>query len=475
MKNTISTLLLVLIASSILTGCIKKDKPVTASGSQQRIQLVYYKLFDDEDIFKPLIQEYQSKNPNVTIVYRKFTDPQEYENLIINELAEGEGPDIFSAPNFWVLRNAKKINPVPEVKLTIKQFEDTFVNVAKNDLLLRDSADGKQKVYGLPLSVDTLALYYNKAQFDDKLPAKGKPASTWEELKNDVFKLTKKDNSFERFEVSGIAMGRSDNILRAIDILYMLMLQYRIQFYNANISSASFAGQQSTAATGVSINPFKEALSLYTSFALPADKNYSWNLYLAESNSSLKEIETFARGKVTMIFGYSYLYDQIMAEIKDLKQKGVNTVESANVRISAAPQVIDPNTSTEKRVAYANYYAETVSRTSQYPNEAWDFIMFLASKDNLKYYNDKTHRPTSRRDMIDEQSKDPIFGVFAEQIGYAESIPIYDELRYKDIFSKAIDSVLATFSINDAAKTAENDINQMLPPGGMIPPEVKST
>lgn len=451
----------------LLSGCVKKDQPVTQKGA--KVELVFYSLFDDEDVYVPLIQQYAAKHPNVTIKYRKFTDPVEYMNLIINELAEGRGPDIFSAPNYWFLRNSKKLTPLATKTFSTQQFEQTFVSVAKDDLVLQDPTDGQSKVFGIPLSVDTLALYYNKGAFDDKIPAQGRPAATWEGLKDDVFKLSKTDNSFERFEVAGIAMGRADNIARAADIFYLLMLQYNINFYNDNFSRTQFANQQITTSGGFLINPASEALKLYTSFGLPSNKNYSWNQYLASPDSSTKELDTFARGKVAMIFGYSYLYEQIKADIADLKGKGVVTVDPQTIRVSAVPQVNNPATSTEKRVAYANYYAQTVARTSEHPAEAWDFLMFMSTKDNLAYYNSKTHRPTSRRDMIEDQKKDPIYGVFAEQIGYAESIQVYDFDRYKDIFVQAIESVLATTSPSDAIRNAAAAIDALLPSGGMIP------
>lgn len=457
-----------------LSGCFKKDTPPKTQKAEP-IQLVYYKLFDDEDVMGPLIQQYQSKHPNVSIRYRKFTDPAAYEQLIINELAEGEGPDVFSVPNTWFLPNSKKITPLNPATFSPKQFEETFVSVASKDLVLNDPHDSQLKVFGIPLTVDTMAVYYNKAAYEDKIPSRGRPPETWEELKDDVFQLSKKDNSFERFEVAGIAMGRADNVLRATDILYLLMLQYKTQFYNSNISKAEFSKQQSKTATGVSLNPATEALKLYTSFALPANKNYSWNSYLADSKSPNKELETFARGKVVMIFGYSYLYDQLTAVIKDLQDKGVNTIDPKNIRISSVPQIINPKTSTEKRDAYAHYYAETVSRTSKNADVAWDFLMFLSSQENLKYYNQKTHNPTSRRDMIEDQKKDPLYGVFAEQIGYAESLPIYDAQEYNDIFSKAIEAVLATSSAQDAIRTAEDAINTFLPSAGLIPAPPKST
>jgi len=459
--------LLVCLSFGLLAGCVKKDQPVVTK--TDKVTLVFYSLFDDEDIYQPLIQQYTAKHPNITINYRKFTNPVDYMNLIINELAEGQGPDIFSAPNYWFLRNVKKISPMPTATLSPTQFQQTFVSVANDDLVLTDPADGQKKVFGIPLSVDTLALYYNKGDYDDKIPSQGHPATTWEGIKNDVFQLTKTDNSFERFQVSGIAMGRSDNIARAVDILYLLLLQYNTRFYNSTLSQTAFQNQQTTTTSGLLINPAAEALRLYTSFALPANKNYSWNQYLATPDSPVKEMETFARGKVAMIFGYSYLYEQIKAEVADLKSKGVSTIDPKDIQISDVPQVNDPATSTEKRVAFANYYAQTVARTSQHPTEAWDFLMFLSSKDNLNYYNSKTHEPTSRRDMIQDQMKDPIYGVFAEQTGYAESLPVYDYDRYAEIFSQAIDSVLATTSPDDAMRNASSAIDALLPATGMIP------
>lgn len=468
LSRVVSLMLLGIFTVVLMSGCIPKPKSDQPKASD-KVELVYYKLFDDEDVMQPLIAQYQTKHPNVTIRYRKFTDPKEYENLVVNELAEGKGPDLFSAPNYWFLRHYAKLSPLPANKLSAQQFDQTFVNVASKDLTLLDPTDGQRKVFGLPLTVDTLALYYNKSVFEDVLASRGRPAATWEELKDDVFKLSKKDNSFERFQLAGIAMGRSDNIARAVDILYMLMLQYKAKFYNDNVSQAIFAHQQVITPTALNVNPAAEALKLYVSFAQAINKNYSWNGYLANSDSPLKEMETFARGKVAMIFGYSYLYDQIKAEIKDLKDKGVSTMNTDDIRISVVPQVNNPALSLSKRDAFANYYAETVARTSKHPDIAWDFLLFLSSKDNLAIYNQKTHRPTSRRDMLEEQKRDPIYGVFAEQTGFADSLPIFDFDRYRDVFGKAIDSVLGATQPQEAVNTIEDGVNALLPQKGMMP------
>ncbi|MBN1494214.1 extracellular solute-binding protein [Candidatus Peregrinibacteria bacterium] len=449
-------------------GCLRQ-KEVKTVQKVETIEITYYKLFDNSDVIEPLIQEYQSKHSNVKIKYRKFTNPDEYFDLILNELAEGEGPDIFSVPNTWFVKNYKKISPAPLDLIPPKVFEDTFVAVTAKDLIRTDPLTGASAVYGLPMTVDTLALYYNKDHFDDKIPERGKPSTTWEGIKEDVFKLTKKDNSFERFEVAGIAMGYADNISRASDILMMLIIQMGGNFYDANYAKAIFANSQGVSSDGITLKPGEQALELYTSFANPSNKNYSWNNYLADSNSATKEITTFARGKVSMIIGYSYMYEQIMNEIDALKNKGLDTVNKNSVKVAIIPQTRDPSLATTKRDAYAYYYVETVPRTSENSRYAWDFLNFITTKESLEHYYTQTHKPTSRRDMIEQQKNDPVYGVFAEQIGFAESIPVYDENTYKNSFLKAINAVLATKKPEDAMKIAQDEINAILPSGGLLP------
>lgn len=466
MKKWLSaTLILTLLLLS--TGCKKQPETTTNTAGNEPIELTYYRLFDDSDTFEPLIQEYESQNPNVTINYRKFTDPDQYLELIINELAEGEGPDLFSMQNTWFTQHRKKLTPVPTDLITTEDFESTFVDVTSDDLLLPDET-GASRIYGLPLYVDTLALYYNEDHFEDAIPSRGKPASTWAELQEDVFKLTKADNSFERFEVAGIAMGRADNLLRAIDILYLLMIQFGAEFYDDGYSEATFAEAQGASATGL-YYPAAEAVDFFTSFSLPSSKYYSWNAYLADDESDTKEIETFAKGKVSMIIGYSYEYEQILNTIESLEKEGADVIDPNSVKVIEIPQIEDPKTSTEKRDTYASYFAETVSRTSEHPEEAWKFLSYLVNKENLEHYHDETHLPTSRRDMIEEQSEEAIYGVFVNQIGFAESFPVADANAYKAIFTEIITQVLETEDSQEVLNVAQEAVNALIPEEGLFP------
>jgi len=461
-KKITSLILVVVVFSSLfLVGC--KKKPAEKKVSYNGIELTYYKMFDDSDVIDPIIAEFEASHPGLKINYKKFSDFNEYQRVILNEMAEGRGPDIFSMQNTWFPSNYRKLAPLPAALGTPDMFASVFVDVAYQDLVRPDDY-GILQVYGVPMTVDTLALYYNKDHFEDRIPSQGKPSSTWEGIKEDVTLLNKEDNSFERFEVGGIAMGRSDNIRRSVDILYLLFLQHGLNFYNENISSAIFAGQQG----GVSRYPAMDSIDLFTSFADESQKNYSWNEYMVDDDSVDKEVEAFAKGKVSMIVGYAYTYDDILEQMNLLKGKKESTINKNSIRIAPIPQLFDPDVSTSKRVTYASYFAETVSRNSEHADLAWDFLIELSKKKNLEYYFDQLHKPTSRRDMIDDQKKDPIYGVFASQIGYAESFPVFDYYVYKDIFEK----VISAANLGGDAKTnlvdAQDLINEMLPEEGII-------
>lgn len=452
-----------LIASLVILPACREKTPQEKLKTYDGVELTYYKMFDDSDVIEPIISEYEAAHPGLKINYRKFDNFDEYQKVVLNEMAEGEGPDIFSMQNNWFFSNYKKLSPMPESFGTPDDFASTFVDVAYKDLVRTDQ-NGYEQVYALPMTVDSLALYYNKAHFEDRLPDTGRPASTWEGIKEDVVKLNKEDNSFERFEVAGIAMGRSDNISRGVDILYLLFLQYGVDFYNEDVSEAIFAGQQG----GITTYPAVESLDLFTSFADENQKHYSWNEVVIDDDASEKEVEAFAKGKVSMIAGFAYTYDDVIKQINIFKSKGVDTIDLKDIKIAPIPQIYDPKVSTDKRVTYANYFAEGVSRNSKHPEVAWDFLLELTKKKNLETYFEKTHKPTSRRDMIDAQRKDALFGVFAMQSGFAESFPILDYYVYKDIFSQVIANAnLGTAERSDLV-TAQDLITAMLPKNGLV-------
>ena len=114
MKKICSALCFLLL---VLSGCSKKNQdagavPIEAEKTAKK-QIVFYNLFDPEDAVRGQIQAFQSAHKDISIIYKKFQDVEEYEQAVINELAEGRGPDIFAIRNDWLPNYQRKLAPAP--------------------------------------------------------------------------------------------------------------------------------------------------------------------------------------------------------------------------------------------------------------------------------------------------------------------------------------------------------------------------
>jgi len=411
-KITILSLLAIFLITSGF-GCKTTDK--AAIQATKPITLVYWRVFDGPDAFDEIIKNYKTLHPFINIEYRKLRY-EEYEKELLNALAEDRGPDIFSIHNTWIKKYQSKIEPMPEsttmaypvvtgtVKketvlqmqtnrsLSLREIRDNFVDVVSKDVILEDS-----KVYGLPLSVDTLAMFYNKDLLNNAGISEA-PRYWNREFLNAIKKLTKQDPKRGLIQ-SGVAMGGSSNIERYSDILMLLMMQNGATIINDSRQVVFHNVPEFARETGY--NPGLEALRFYTDFANPGKESYTWNNELSNS------LEMFINGNLAIMFGYSYHIPLIKAAAPRL-----------NFSISKFPQI---EGSPPTNINFANYWVETVSKKSSHKNEAWDFIQFMTKADQVKFHLAKTKRPTALRSLIASQRNDDEIGIFADQVLTARS------------------------------------------------------
>lgn len=435
MKKIIS-LFSIIASLALITGCGQKE-------TLPEINLVYYKLYESDQSLNPIFKEFQKQYPHINIIYKNFTDPTVYYDTILNEIAEGRGPDIMSVHNTWVLPNVGKLTAAPTSLVSPDDYRSIFVKQAASDNIA--SIDGQEYVFGIPFSTDNLALYYNQKQFEQVLPEFGKPANTWNTLIPQINRLSivEDDNSIRK---SGLALGRGQNILRSHDIFYNFLLQTNQSLYNSSFTSANLTQSKE----------IQDSLDFITSFTDPTSQNYSWDNQISDPNSAEKELASFIQGDTTMVIGYSYLYKELVNLIDTYQRKGIETIDPSDIKISTLPQV-----DTENPVVYSNYFTEVVSRNSQHPVEAWTLIGFMSSKQNLTNYYNQNFKPTSRRDLIPTQSTNRIYKPFIDQIGYTSSFPIFDEEKQKQIIKNLIDTYNQS-SPTQSLQEANNQINNLI-------------
>lgn len=436
MKRFIS---IILISVLVLSSCsFRKEAAPSASLSNK---ITIWNLFDDSDVFEWQIQAFKSANPWVEIVYKKFSNIDNYEDLLLNEIAEWKWPDIFTVKNTWIEKYKWKLEPLyvwgTKTPMNEQIFKETFLPVAAKDLII------DWKIYWIPMFIDTLALYYNKQILWDAF-TEWKPAETWEKFSTQVEQLSKPNNSVEWFSLAWTAMWRSDNIVRALDIFYLLMLQYWALFYDSQLQKIVFADiQWRVPWTWENNEPAKFALDFYTSFWRSSYKNYSWNDRITARYDESSEVYPFIQWKVAMIFWYSYLYNDIKSLISQFRNSNKETININDIAISETPQ-IQPFSESSKRDSLASYFPLVVSRNTENPALAWDFLLYLSSKESLSDYNERTHKPSSRIDLLDDQKIDPVYWVFARQASYSKSYPdkVVDDKKYNIVFNEIIDKVV---------------------------------
>lgn len=434
MKKYVSFILISTLLT-IISGCgaPKSQGPKT--------NLVYYKLFENQDNIQPLFDNFQKQNPNVNIIYKNFNDPEEYYSTILNEIAEGRGPDIMSVHNTWVGPNHQKLQPAPVSMVDSASFRDIFNQQASQDNIL--NIENQELVYGIPLHTDTLGLYYNQKHFEQSFPETGKPSNNWSQFKNQISVLNiQQDGQLKR---AGLAIGTGNSVLRSHDIFYQLSLQNQTPIYTQNKSN---------------LNKLNDLVSFNTNFANPEDSSYTWSKNL--SDEQYKEIASFLEGKTSSIFGYSYLYKDLVQVKQQLDRQKKSTIELSDIKITVSPQI-----KPESPVVYANYFTEVVSRNSQNPELAWQLLGFMSSKPNLELFYKDNFKVTSRRNMIEDQRSNRLYGAFIEQIGISKSYPISNEEDQKKIIKDMLDSYIANPS--QSIQTANQELNKLIPSSGLKP------
>lgn len=389
----------------------------------EKTTITYWGLFEDQQTFSPIISEFEQKNPNIKIAYDK-QDIKDYREKLETRIKNGTGPDIFRFHNTWLPQLNDSLLPLPGDVMKVSDFKENFYPVTQKDLL-RDGA-----IYGIPLEIDTLALYVNS----DVLKNAGVAIPTnWTDFINTARSLTVKDQN-NAIKTAGAAMGTFDNITHAPDLISLLLVQNGVDLYNvlANKDRAV------------------DALSFYTSFTLL--EGNVWDQTLDPS------ILAFSRGNLAMYFGY--LRD--FFTIKEL-------APSLAFQIAPVPQL------PEQLVTIASYWSEGVSVKSKNQREALLFLRFLSQKETQdKLYNEQARirgvgLVPARSDLGAKYSSDPVLSVFVNQAKPATSTFFTDgtfdnglNTQMNGLLGSAINSILSGSAIESTIENLASSVSQAL-------------
>ncbi|HUC31621.1 MAG TPA: extracellular solute-binding protein [Candidatus Paceibacterota bacterium] len=417
----------------------------TKSASQQAITIIIWGT-DSTTAFNDLIQSYAGPGSGTQshITYVQI-DPSEYREKLLAALAAGTGPDVFEISNRDLSQWQSVIAPIPATLST--EFNQVTLQSDFPDVVAQDFVSGGQ-IYALPLSIDTLAMIYNKDLFNTAGIAT--VPTTWEGLQADLPQL-RVTNAQGQITQAALALGGSEaSIYNAPDIIFLLMMQNGAQMTSTDGTTVTFASGGSTnnspgtggvGSAGVD-NSGLNAFNYYLQFANANDSNYTWNDGMGSALAS------FEQGKTAVIFDYSSALPAITAAAPFL-----------NYGVSAMPQPANATVA----VNYPKYNGLAVSRDSTQIAGAWNFIINLttsAADENI--YTKDTGAPPALRSVIAADQTNPALSVFASQALTAQSWHESNSETIDSIMNTAIENVLngaadSTTALNQA-QTAMNAI-----------------
>ncbi len=396
------------------------------SPAAQVTTITYWGLWEDSQILKEVIADFEKKNPSIKIDYRKQSH-RDYRERLQQAILSGNGPDIFRYHVDWVPMLSTDLSTMPSSIMTAAEYKQIFYPTAYNNLQV-----GGQ-IVGIPLMYDGLGLFYNKEMLKT---ANIEVPNTWAELRTAANKLTVPANVSERqngnITRAGLAIGNAGNVDHFSDILALLIIQ--------NGGNPAVADSQYV----------KDALTFYTNF-IKQDK--VWSDRLANSTTA------FARGDVAMIFAPSW-------RAHDIKNLNPN-LDFAVARV--------PQLDSEKPAAWATFWAEGVSSKSKNKDAAWSFLKYLSTPEVLrKFYNDASQYRAfgeiyPRTDMAAElQGNESVAAYVADapiakswyMAGFTHDNGLNDQIiKY---YEDAVNAVLSSTNPEKALETTVTGVNSVL-------------
>ncbi len=314
------------------------------------VNLTYWGLWEDESVMNGVIADFESKNPNIKITYKKNLKDG-YRGRLSGRLAKTgvteDVPDIYRIHNSWIPMFKDYLSPVPtKIALNIG-LESDYFDVYKNDL----KEDGQW--LSVPLMYDGLVMFYNS----DLLSKSGvEVPKDWWSFKKAAVKITQKDEK-NKIKIAGAGIGLIDNVDHWSDIVGLMMKQNGVNTKNINSVESK--------------TKLKDVFSFYTLFKT-SDKVWDESL----PNSTI----FFASGNLGFYFGPSWRVFDIQSLNPNLK---FETASMPQLPTNLTNEDISSGTELTN-IHWSSYWTEGVNIKSENQQEAWKFIEYLSSPEVLE-------------------------------------------------------------------------------------------
>lgn len=377
-----------------------------------------------ENIMQRVFEDPTFKSNNLRITYF-YKDANQLDQDLVEALAEGRGPDLVIMPQSLLHKEKSRIVPISYKVISARDFKNSYIEAA-------ESLMGEEGIWGIPLTVDPMVLYWNRTSFTNAGIAE--PPKTWDELVSIVPKLAKKD-SVGNLKSFAIALGEYSNVSHAKEILSTLIIQ------NGNpISMFDNFGELVVQIYGDGAKS-RDALAFYTSFVDPVRANYTWSR--SQRNSTL----AFSESSLSMYLGFG-------SELTKIAGRNPNL----NFDIAPIPQIKD-----SARVTFGSLTLMAIPKQSANPQVALLAAQVLGSREILQLMTNLTDLPPVRRDLLSSSPENAYQKVLYDSALIAKTWEDPDSDLSSQVFKELIETVTSgKSSITEALSVANSELQNLV-------------
>jgi len=466
---------------TLFGGCeLKLCKPkepvnplaLTCGTQQAPINLKMWYMFERPEAMNSLAAQFKTKHPNATVTPARKLTQEEYLTDLGIVSGTPEAPDIFIIRHDWLPIYKGKLAPMPDKILkrnpdastTIDEYVDKFLPALANDMVVTNTLVNRQngqtkevkELYGVPWGQEGMALFVNLDHFKEynsanssntlTLPSSTK-TMTWSQFREASTALVKLQNGWlqvpedsntpitvdhSKVRRYGAALGygavgKESNVRHAEDIFTTMLLQGGVPIIGEDRQSTLFTD-------GKYVQKAAETLRFYSDFR---------NTWGTSATGWTDSLGAFNAGLVSMAFLQSWEMGLINNAIK----------------FEVVPFPQESNEQADW-VTPSYYWVRVVNRNSANVDCAWEFIKFIASKDQMTTYAEATKLPPARKDLVGEGLVDMgnyKYDVFTNAVPYSQSwfkgnYEQADAAVNEAINRTSVDGVDQQTSLNDLAK-----------------------
>ncbi len=435
-KYKLKTLALLSAIPVLFTACTLRDLPIIGrffggAGLNTPTELTMWGLWEKDSTLAPLVTEFQTEFPNVTLKYEDMSvlninQLVDYKTRVFSRMEQSSwDADVVMVHNSWVPRLIKAgfLEPMPSDLMSSADYSQTYYPISSATAVV----DGK--IYAIPAYYDGLVLVYNKDHFN--AIGQVNPPTAWEEFRRVAIDLTvlSEDTSGGKPQIlrGGAAVGAADNIAHFSDILGLMWAQ-------AGVSIPD----------GIDSVPAQDALAFYTS--LMKDHGV-WRNDFPEATTA------FVNGQVSMIFVPSW---QILDILK--------AAPGMNIGVAPVPQAL-----ANSPVTWGSFWMYVVPKNGDAKDIAWRFASFLGSQnaERAAFAAEGKERPFgtayARTDLASSLTNHEYLGPLIKTAPFAKSAEIAGRSGNRvqeEELKKAVNAVLnESLTVEEALKAAKEAIN----------------